>query len=188
MFAIFLFVFFFHNQVVRKLKPGQKIARCPRCGGNSIVYAASEPLPPSPSPQKMKAMLARRKGYSCPMPDTGHATIVTSTKPWKSFDERKKSDAIISEYAACAALACGYSFCTNCNCERHIDSVCPVRPISSSPTSDEDTIILRPSDRRSSRRNLRRLLNWWWNYNHQPILLITNKKTIHEPIWHIETI
>lgn len=149
-----------HTQAVQKLKPGQSITRCPRCGGDSIVHMASEPVPSSPSPRKLKpsVLFARRKGYSVPLPSTSAAAFGAATKAWKSFDDSKKTNAVTSEYAECVKLACGYSFCTKCHCERHTDSVCSARPISSSPTSDEDSTP-RPSDRRSSRRNLRRLLD-----------------------------
>lgn len=142
------------NQAVKKLKPGESMDRCPRCGGPSIVHPESEPLPKSPSPQKLKAnLLLRRKGYSLPIPNTNKASPIA--KAWKSFDECKKSEVVVSEYADCTRKACAFSYCKNCHCERHVDGKCPWPPISSSPKSDEDTRDKRPSDKR---RALRRLL------------------------------
>lgn len=145
----------FYNQVVKKLKPGQKVRKCPRCNSSSIVYTASEPLPSTPSPRKLKPNLlfSRHKGYSLPMPSTSNTAVAASARAWKSIDGHKKADPVVSEYAECSWLPCGYSFCTYCNCERHVDSVCPRQSLSSSPSSDDD-VCVRPRSRRSALRRL----------------------------------
>lgn len=152
-----LCVICFYNQVVKKLKPGQKVRKCPRCNSSSIVYTASEPSPSpsSPSPRKLKPnfLFSRHKGYSLPMPSTSNTAVAVSARAWKSIDGHKKADPVISEYAECSRLACGYSFCTSCNCERHVDSVCPRQSLSSSPSSEDD-VCVRPRSRRSALRRL----------------------------------
>lgn len=151
---------FIVNQVVQKLKIGQRIRKCPRCNGDSIVHAASEPQPSSPSPQKLRPNLlfSRRKGYSLPTPSSSKA-LVASMKAWKSCDDHKKSKRVHSEYAECTRLACAYSFCTNCNCDRHIDALCPRPLISSSPPSDEESISLTKCSQSKKIRRRRLLLD-----------------------------
>lgn len=68
---------------------------------------------------------------------------------------------VISEFAACSKKACGYAFCTNCNCDRHINAKCTKRPLGSSPKSDEDSPY-KPEPRHTKRdlRRLGRLVFW----------------------------
>lgn len=63
---------------------------------------------------------------------------------------------VISEYAACSKKSCGYEFCTNCYCNRHVNAKCTKRPLGSSPKSDDDTPY-RCETRNNTKRSLRRL-------------------------------
>lgn len=142
------------NQAVKKLKPGQRMDRCPRCDGPSIVHPKSEPMPKSPSPQKLRTnLLWRRKVNSLPTLNPNNVSLISIAKAWKSFDERKKPEMVLSEYGECNLPSCAYSYCTKCHCDRHVDGNCLERPVNSS--SDEETRDKRPSDKR---RALRRLL------------------------------
>lgn len=54
-------------------------------------------------------------------------------------NKRTTAKVVVSEYALCSKRACGYEFCTNCNCNRHVNGKCTKLPLGSSPKSDEDS-------------------------------------------------
>lgn len=144
---------------MRTLKPGQKLTKCIRCDGNSIVYNISNgknatPTKLSPSSGRIQRKQRVSKHDSCPILQSEKRVSTSTSYNWRSFDETR--DFHKYEYAECTRISCGYKFCMNCHRPHHPGTVCPIKPLGSSPTSDDD-YANRISDVRNSRRSLRRL-------------------------------
>lgn len=127
------------------LKPGQRIIKCPSCRGDSIVYPATITRPKSPKYRKcLRSQTYQSIRIEKPM-------LATTTKHWKSTN-----DAVINhtEYAECTK--CKSCFCTNCLGPLHQGSVCPIKPLGSSPNSDDEIAPIRRSAH-NAKSSLKRL-------------------------------
>lgn len=80
------------------------------------------------------------------------------TDAWK-LEMQNKNKTIASEYGECMRSSCGYKFCTNCHNERHMNSVCPIKPLTTSPTTSDEDSPIKLNVRRSKRNRLHRLRN-----------------------------
>lgn len=113
-------------------------------------------MPAADTASRRKQLLATKKAYeSCPVLRTEQQSFdsLLRESKWKSFDDSH----ISVEFAECTRSSCSFKFCTKCLCAYHPNAPCPVKPLGSSPTSDDDNQT-RVTDVRSSKRNLRRLL------------------------------
>lgn len=141
------------------MKPGQNITKCPKCSGSSIVHPKTEKQIFPMSPRKSPRPFIIRKGFSLETDLTKlKASQRSPQESWK-LEMQNKNKTIASEYGECTRIACGFKFCTNCHNEQHMNSVCPVKPLSTSPTTSDEDSPQKTAVRRSKRNRLRRLRN-----------------------------
>ncbi|XP_031630455.1 uncharacterized protein LOC116345331 [Contarinia nasturtii] len=115
-----------HQSIISKLKPNQGALHCPLCNGISIVY------PETKNDAKPQRKSPRRHGHN-----KSSLSVKGNTTKTKMNNGLTKS--VVSEYAKCSKVSCRFEFCTNCKGYRHIDEKCTIRPLGSSPKSDEDS-------------------------------------------------
>lgn len=105
-------------------------------------------------PDQQLKRCPRCSGYSVIYPATNKRKY-TRSQSYHHISIRDKP-IIYSEYAVCQNKHCCYKFCTNCLRDQHLDSKCSLRPLGSSPTSDDDASRIK-EEFQHSKRNLRRL-------------------------------
>lgn len=136
-----------------KLLPGQKMTKCDSCYGSSIVHVVSIDQKVSSDSRGLRSRL--NKQASCPVFSTSDLHH-SSSENWRNASVVYGNQPQTYEYAECTRAACSHRFCTKCLASPHEGQPCAIRPLGSSPTSDDDQAN-RQQDIRKSRRNQYRL-------------------------------
>lgn len=113
------------------------------------------------SPKKSPCPFFLRKGRSLASAtelSSRSGSKLSPPEAWK-HEMDAKDRTIASEYGECTRTGCSFQFCTNCLNGRHASTVCPVKPLTTSPTTSDEDSPQKTNLRRNSRKALRRLRN-----------------------------